>query len=93
MAQTFVARTLLMPAPLTSGEFKVPSLCNLMLIGAYCRDSRVDTLAEAVRHYADLDPVRLHAKNGQSVKPLNLSPGVQTELVVFLESLSTFSNP
>jgi cytochrome c peroxidase len=75
------------------GEFKVPSLRNLILTAPYGRDGRVDTLAEVVRHYADLDPVRLHAKDGQPAQPLNLTPREQTDLVVFLESLSTFSNP
>jgi cytochrome c peroxidase len=75
------------------GEFKVPSLRNLILTAPYGRDGRVDTLAEVVRHYADLDPVRLHAKDGRPAKPLDLTPSEQTDLVVFLESLSTFSNP
>ena len=75
------------------GEFKVPSLRNLMLTSPYGRDGRVDTIAEVVRHYAGLDPVRLRAKDGQPGKPLNLTPREQTDLVVFLESLSTFSNP
>lgn len=75
------------------GEFKVPSLRNLILTSPYGRDGQVDTLAEVVRHYADIDPARLHAKDGRPAKPLNLTPREQTELVVFLESLSTFSNP
>jgi len=32
-------------------------------------------------------------KDGQPARPLNLTPREQTDLVVFLESLSTFSNP
>ncbi len=75
------------------GEFKVPSLRNLILTTPYGRDGNVDTVAEVVRHYSDLDPVRLHAKDGRPAKPLNLTPREQTDLVVFLESLSTFSNP
>ena len=75
------------------GEFKVPSLRNLMLTSPYGRDGGIDTLAEVVRHYAGLDPIRLYAKDGQPVKPLNLSLNEQSDLVVFLESLSTFSNP
>ena len=78
------------------GEFKAPSLRNLMLTSPYGRDGQVDTLAEVVRHYAGLDPIRLHAKDakdGQLAKPLNLSAREQSDLVVFLESLSTFSNP
>ena len=53
----------------------------------------VETVAEVVRHYASLDPVSLHAKDGRPAKPLNLTAREQTDLVVFLQSLSTFSNP
>ena len=75
------------------GEFKVPSLRNLILTAPYGRDGGVETLAEVVRHYADLDPVSLHAKDGRPAKPLALTPREQTDLIVFLQSLSTFSNP
>jgi cytochrome c peroxidase len=75
------------------GEFKVPSLRNLILTAPYGRDGSVETLAEVVRHYSGLDPVRLHAKDGRPARPLDLTPGEQADLVVFLESLSTFSNP
>jgi cytochrome c peroxidase len=75
------------------GAFKVPSLRNLMLTAPYGRDGGAETIAEVVRHYAGLDPARLHAGDGQPGRPLNLSPGEQTDLVVFLESLSTFANP
>jgi cytochrome c peroxidase len=75
------------------GEFKVPSLRNLILTAPYGRDGSVETIAEVVRHYSGVDPVRLHAKDGQPAHPLNLTPGEQADLVVFLESLSTFSNP
>ncbi len=75
------------------GEFKVPSLRNLILTAPYGRDGGVETLAEVVRHYAGLDPASLHAKDGRPAKPLDLTPREQTDLVVFLESLSTFSNP
>jgi cytochrome c peroxidase len=75
------------------GEFKVPSLRNLLLTAPYGRDGNVETLAEVVQHYAGLDPVRMHAKDGQPARSLNLTPREQTDLVVFLESLSTFANP
>jgi cytochrome c peroxidase len=75
------------------GEFKVPSLRNLMLTAPYGRDGSVDTIAEVVRHYSGIDPARLHARDGRPGTPLNLSPREQTDLVVFLESLSTFANP
>ena len=75
------------------GEFKVPSLRNLVLTAPYGRDGRVETIAEVVRHYADVDPIRMHAKDGRPAVPLKLSQREQTDLVVFLESLSTFNNP
>jgi len=77
----------------SSAEFKVPSLRNLMLTAPYGRDGRVDTLAQVVRHYSDHDPIRMHAKDGQPGTPLNLTAREQSDIVVFLESLSTFSNP
>jgi cytochrome c peroxidase len=77
----------------TVSEFKVPSLRNLILTAPYGRDGSVETLREVVQHYARLDPVRLHAKDGKPAQPLNLTEREQTDLVVFLESLSTFSNP
>ena len=71
----------------------MPTLRNLMLSAPYGRDGQIDTLAEVVKHYASVDPVRLHAKDGLPGKPLNLTAQEQSDLVVFLESLSTFSNP
>lgn len=76
-----------------AGEFKVPSLRNLVLSAPYGRDGRVETIAEVVRHYADLDPAQLAAKDGRPAVPLKLSTREQTDLVVFLQSLSTFTNP
>ncbi len=76
-----------------AGEFKVPSLRNLVLTAPYGRDGRVETIADVVRHYAGIDPASLHAKDGRSAKPLNLTKREQTDLVIFLESLSTFNNP
>jgi cytochrome c peroxidase len=66
------------------GAFKVPSLRNLMLTGPYGHDGNVETLAEVVRR---------HAGDGQPAGAPGLTPREQTDLVVFLESLSTFANP
>jgi cytochrome c peroxidase len=70
----------------------VPTLRNLVLTGPYGRDGSIDTLADVVRHYSGIDPVRLRAKDGAPAQPLNLTQREQADLVVFLESLSTFSN-
>jgi cytochrome c peroxidase len=74
------------------GDFKVPSLRNIVLMAPYGRDGSVDSLADVVRHYASVDPVRLHAKDGKPGKRLDLTAQEQRDLVVFLESLSTFTN-
>lgn len=66
------------------GGFKVPPLRNLMLTAPYGHDGDVETIAEVVR---------LHANDGPRAGAVNLTPREQTDLVVFLESLSTFSNP
>ena len=55
-----------------------------MLTAPYGHDGDVDTIAEVVRR---------HARDGQSAGSSSLTPREQTDLVVFLESLSTFSNP
>jgi cytochrome c peroxidase len=65
-------------------EFKVPTLRNLMLTAPYGHDGDVDTIAEVVRR---------HAGDGRSAGAPSFTPREQTDLVVFLESLSTFANP
>lgn len=65
--------------------FKVPTLRHLMLTAPYGHHGEIETLAEVVRHYS--------AVGSSEVKPLNLSAAQQSDLVVFLESLSTLSNP
>ena len=92
-AATHTRKALLEKSDAGTAEFKVPSLRNLFLTSPYGRDGSIDTLADVVRHYTRLDPARLHAKDGRPGKPLNLSAAEQSDLVVFLESLSTFSNP
>ncbi|MGH7306705.1 MAG: cytochrome-c peroxidase [Candidatus Rokuibacteriota bacterium] len=66
------------------GQFKVPTLRNLILTSPYGHDGGVETIAEVVRR---------HAGDGQPAGGPKLTPREQTDLVVFLESLSTFSNP
>jgi hypothetical protein len=83
------------PAPLTIdptnrasgrvGAFKVPTLRHLMLTAPYGHDGKRETLAEVVRHCSERGSAALPA--------LGLTPAEQTDLVVFLESISTLSNP
>ena len=67
------------------GAFKVPTLRHLMLTAPYGHDGRRETLADVVRHYSE---------DGSAALPaLKLTAAEQTDLVVFLESVSTLSNP
>jgi len=67
------------------GAFKVPTLRHLMLTAPYGHDGKRETLAEVVRHYSE--------KGSAALPALKLSTAAQTDLVVFLESVSTLSNP
>jgi cytochrome c peroxidase len=67
------------------GAFKVPTLRHLMLTAPYGHDGKRETLAEVVRHCSERGSAALPA--------LGLTPAEQTDLVVFLESISTLSNP
>ena len=68
-----------------AGAFKVPTLRHLMLTAPYGHDGKRETLAEVVRHYSEMGSAALPA--------LKLSAAEQTDMVVFLESISTLSNP
>jgi cytochrome c peroxidase len=74
--------------PGQAGEraFKVPTLRHLLLTAPYGHHGEVERIADVVRHYSE---------NGGpgELKPLNLTAREQTDVVVFLESVSTFSNP
>jgi cytochrome c peroxidase len=67
------------------GAFKVPTLRHLMLTAPYGHDGKRETLAEVVRHYSE--------KGSAALPALGLTSAEQTDLVVFLESISTLSNP
>jgi len=73
------------PDPGRNGAFKVPTLRHLFLTAPYGHHGEVATLADAVRHYSE--------RGSSELKPLKLTASEQTDLVVFLESLSTFNNP
>lgn len=60
------------------GAFKIPTLRHLFLTAPYGHRGELGSLGDVVKHY------------GQRFK---LSAAEQSDLVVFLESLSTFNNP
>ena len=73
------------PDPGKDGAFKVPTLRHLLLTAPYGHHGEIERLADVVRHYSE--------QGSETLKPLKLTAGEQSDLVVFLESLSTFNNP
>jgi cytochrome c peroxidase len=72
------------------GEFRVPSLRNVVRTAPYMHDGSRATLADVVRHYSEVDEERLHGLPGQSlIRPLRLTPLEQADLVAFLETLGS----
>lgn len=75
-------------APRHFGEFKVPGLRGLTHSAPYMHDGSLASLEAVVGHYSELDEERLHADGERILRPLKLTPGEASDLVVFLVSLS-----
>ena len=73
----------------TFGEFKVPSLRNLRKTAPYMHDGSLATLEDVVNHYSNIDLERLHTDGERILEPLKLSRQEVSDLVAFLETLST----
>lgn len=71
------------------GEWKVPSLRNVALTAPYMHNGSIATLREVVRHYSELDEERLHTDGEKILKPLRLTDGEISDVVAFLETLSS----
>jgi cytochrome c peroxidase len=86
------------------GAFKVPGLRNVALSAPYMHNGSLATLRDVVRHYSEIDAVKLHiaashphVEIGEELPPrpaesvlrtLNLKEGEIADLVAFLESLT-----
>ena len=73
------------PDPGRDGRFKAPTLRHLLLTAPYGHRGQFETVADVVRHYSE--------RGGKEIAPLRLSAQEQSDLVVFLESVSTMANP
>jgi cytochrome c peroxidase len=73
------------PDPGRNGTFKVPTLRHLFLTAPYGHHGELGSLKDVVQHYSE--------RGSAEIKPLKLTAAEQSDLVVFLESLSTFNNP
>jgi cytochrome c peroxidase len=71
--------------PGRDGKFKVPTLRHLLLTAPYGHHGEFETIADVVRHYSE--------RGGKEIQPLKLTASEQSDLVVFLESVSTMANP
>jgi cytochrome c peroxidase len=72
------------------GEFRVPSLRNVATTAPYMHNGSLATLEAVVRHYSEVDIERLHGDDGaRLVRPLRLSTQEASDLVRFLETLSS----
>jgi cytochrome c peroxidase len=71
------------------GEFRVPSLRQLVHTAPYMHDGSLATLEDVVRHYDRLDEERLHADGERILRRLNLTPSQAADLVAFLRTLSS----
>jgi cytochrome c peroxidase len=78
--------------PSDAGKFKVPTLRNVALTAPYMHDGSLPTLASVVAHF-NLGGAQ-HLNQHPAVRPLNLNPEQQAQLVVFMEALTdeTFIN-
>jgi cytochrome c peroxidase len=70
------------------GEFKVPGLRGVAETAPYMHNGSARTLRDAVRHYSEVDPDRVHSDGEQLVRPLRLTDGEIDDLVAFLNTLS-----
>jgi cytochrome c peroxidase len=88
----------------TYGAFKVPGLRNISLTAPYMHDGSLANLLDVVRHYSEIDEVKLHiaashphAELGEELpsrpaqvvpRTLNLTEQEMNDLVAFLETLT-----
>lgn len=70
------------------GQWRTPSLRNLVYTTPYMHDGSLDTLREVVDAYADIDPERIHSDGEAIIRPLALDEQEREDLVAFLEPLS-----
>lgn len=70
------------------GEFKTPSLRNLMQTAPYMHNGSLATLTAVIRHYSELDPDRLHSDGEAILRAQHFSEDEIADLEAFLASLS-----
>ena len=69
------------------GQFRVPSLRNVLRTAPYMHDGSLAILKDVVQHYSTLNEERLHLDGGGLLRRLDLTDIEIDELVAFLETL------
>lgn len=70
------------------GQWRTPSLRNLLPTGPYMHDGSLKTLRDVIDYYAEIDPARLHSKGEAILKPFQWSEQEREDLVEFLKTMS-----
>ena len=77
------------PGDPLKGAWRTPSLRNVALTAPYMHDGIFGTLAEVVQHYSDAVVTSGVGVPAVQLKPLLLSADEQSDLVAFLEALTS----
>jgi cytochrome c peroxidase len=70
------------------GQFKVPTLRNVRLVGPYFHGGQFDTLEEVVGYYNRLDETPTWGHREDLMRPLQLDAAGEAALVAFLDALT-----
>lgn len=74
--------------PNNLGEFKTPTLRNVSKTGPYMHSGRFASLLEVTAFYSALDQIPAVGHREESLAPLSLTEGEQSDLAAFLETLT-----
>jgi len=74
------------------GQWRTPSLRNLLSTAPYMHDGSLKTLRDVVDNYAEIDSSRLHTQGEAILKPQDWSEQDKLDLIDFLKSLSVEEN-
>ena len=72
----------------TFGQFKIPSLRQLIHTAPYMHNGSLATLSDVVQHYSEIDMERVHSDGAVVLRPLALSKRESADLLAFLKTLS-----
>jgi cytochrome c peroxidase len=79
----------LVPRPETQGQFKVPTLRNVVLTAPYMHDGRFASLRDVIRFYSTEAGTTQSGHHPETIlRPLQLSEEAMNDLIAFLESLT-----